>query len=100
MVIDNVPCLQFITMHDSVVFFSLGSQRGTTSEVPVFLYTDFAHASHTRASSGRCWTICSPTHVAGFLYTLAGESEEQRWHLVELLCDRLATVEFLLELIL
>ena len=33
-------------------------------------------------------------HV-GFLYTLAGQSQEQRWHLVKLLCDHLATLESL-----
>ena len=60
--------LQFTTMHDCVGVFSLGSQRGTISVFPVFLFTKFAHASHTRASSGRFWTICSPTH--GFLLSM------------------------------
>ena len=65
--------------------------RGTISVFPVFLFINFAYASHTRASSGRFWTYLlthsrlSAVHVAGFLYTLAGESEEQKWHSVELL---------------
>ena len=75
--IDVVPrafSFQFITMHDCVGFLPLGSQRGTTSVFPVFLFTNFAHASHTRASSGRFWTYLlthswrlSAVHVAGFM---------------------------------